>query len=177
MCNIPVIKVDANYNMLPRQADSNGLLIVKFKRKLEYKGHIVFEQVRPALVLQFLEFLKSHSHLYSYIEINTNNIPVDVLGCQNEKLEENEIFSQLLTCLDKPTDVKIELSTGEEIKEDPLSEFRAPSVETRIISEIPSACELEQETHIALGEGKQPASVLSDKFFCGTCSFSSISYW
>ena len=32
---------------------------------------------------------------------------------------------------------KIELSTDEEIQEDPLSDFRAPSVETTIISEIP----------------------------------------
>ena len=35
ICNIPVSKVDVNYNMLPRPADRNGLIIVKLKRKLE----------------------------------------------------------------------------------------------------------------------------------------------
>ena len=44
-----------------------------------------------------LEYNKSHvikdslKHLYSDIEINCNKIPVDMLGCRNMKLEENEI--------------------------------------------------------------------------------------
>ena len=117
--------------MLPAPGDSNGLLIVKLKRKLEFKVHVVFEAVKPASVLQFLEFLKSHNPLFSVIGISPNNIPVDVLGCQNDKLEENEIYSQLLRCLDEPAEVNIELSIEEEIeKEDPLSEFRGPSVKT-----------------------------------------------
>ena len=59
---------------------------------------------------------------------------------------------------------KIELPTDEEIQEDPLSDFRAPSVETTIISEISSAFELKQEIVIAPGEEKEPLSILSDKF-------------
>ena len=105
---------------MPAPGDSNGLLIVKLKRKLEFKVHVVFEAVKPASVLQFLEFLKSHNPLFSVIGIS-----------QNDKLEENEIYSQLLRCLDEPAEVNIELSIEEEIeKEDPLSEFRGPSVET-----------------------------------------------
>ena len=38
---------------------------LKLKRKLEYKGHVVFKEVTLALDLQFLEFLKSHYYLYS----------------------------------------------------------------------------------------------------------------
>ena len=33
ICNIPVTEVDVNCNALPRLADSNGVLIVKLKRK------------------------------------------------------------------------------------------------------------------------------------------------
>ena len=55
----------------------------------------VFEKVKTRLVLQFLEFLKSRNHLYSNIEIIPNNIPVDVLGWQNDTLEENEFYSYL----------------------------------------------------------------------------------
>ena len=62
ICNIPVSEVDVNCNMLPRPADSNGLIIVKLKRKLEYKGHVIFEAVRADVVLQFLEFLRCHKH-------------------------------------------------------------------------------------------------------------------
>ena len=64
ICNIPVSEIDVNCNMLPRPVDSNGLSIVKLKRKLEYKGHVVFEAVTPDLVILFLEFLRSHNDLY-----------------------------------------------------------------------------------------------------------------
>ena len=153
-CNIPVTEVDVNCNKLPRPADSNGLLICKLKHKLEYKSHVISEAVQPALLVPFLEFLKLHNYLYSHIEINYNNIPVDMLGCHNEKLEESEIYLQLLRSLDESIEVEVELSTNEEIYEDPLSKFRAPSVETTIISEVPSNSELEQEITIAPGEGK-----------------------
>ena len=33
ICNVPVTENDVNYNTLLRPADSNGLLIVKLKRK------------------------------------------------------------------------------------------------------------------------------------------------
>ena len=85
--NIPVSEVDVNCNMLPRPADTNALIIVKLKRKLEYKGHAVFEAVRSDVVIQFLEFLRSHNDLYSDIEINPANIPVDILGLQRFKTE------------------------------------------------------------------------------------------
>ena len=79
-----------------------------------------------------------------------------MLGCHNEKLEESEIYLQLLRSLDE--------SANEDIYENPLSKFRAPSVEATIISEVPSNCELEQEITIAPVERKQPISVLNEKF-------------
>ena len=59
-----------------------------------------------------------------------------MLGCHNEKLEESEIHLQLIGSLDEPIEVEVELSTNEEIYEDPLSKFIAPSVETTILSEV-----------------------------------------
>ena len=35
--------------MLPRGADSNGLVAIKLKRKLPYRGHVYFEAVWPEL--------------------------------------------------------------------------------------------------------------------------------
>ena len=43
ICNIPVDTTTNITNMLPRPADSNGLVIIKLKRKLEYHGHVLFE--------------------------------------------------------------------------------------------------------------------------------------
>ena len=87
-----------------------------------------------------------------------------MLGYHNEKLEESEIYLQLLRSLDEPIEVEVDLSTNQEIYKDPLSNFRAPSVKTTIISEVPPNFELEQEIIIAPGEGKQPISVLNEKF-------------
>ena len=100
ICNIPVNEVDVNCKSLPRPADSNSLLIVKLKHKLEYKLHVVFESVRLALVIQFLEFLKNHNHLIQInqrylrynnkqgIQINPDNISVDLPHSQSGNSEE-----------------------------------------------------------------------------------------
>ena len=95
ICNIPVSEVDVSCNLLPVPADINGFINVKLKRKLEYKGHVVFEAARPDVVIQFLEFLRSHNDLYSDIEINPANMPVGILGLQRFKTEEDTIYSKL----------------------------------------------------------------------------------
>ena len=51
LCNVPIDVVDV-CNTLPRPADSNGIVIVKLKRKLQYRGHIYFESVRPNFVMR-----------------------------------------------------------------------------------------------------------------------------
>ena len=55
-------------------------------------------------------------------------------------------------------------SLGEESLDDPLSECRIPSMETTFVSEIPSACEMEEGIVVAPDEGKKPVSILNDKF-------------
>ena len=62
--------------------------------------------------------------------------------------------------------MQLESSLGEEILDDPLSEFRTPSMETTFVSEIPSpsACEMKEGIVVAPGEGKKPVSILNDKF-------------
>ena len=50
ICNIPISDIDSNCNSLPRPADSNGVIVVKLKRKVEYRGHVLFEPVRPRII-------------------------------------------------------------------------------------------------------------------------------
>ena len=90
-------------------------------------------------MIQFLEFLRSHNDLYSDIEINTANLPADILGLQHFKTEEDTIYSKLLKCLDEAIEVQLESLLGEETLDDPLPELRPPSMEaTTFVSEIPS---------------------------------------
>ena len=49
VCNIPV-QADAISNVLPRPAEDDGVVLVKLKRKIEFKGHVYFESVRPSFV-------------------------------------------------------------------------------------------------------------------------------
>ena len=54
LCNIPIDVVDV-CNTLPRPASSNGIIIVKLKRNLQYGGHVYFESVRPNFIVRLLQ--------------------------------------------------------------------------------------------------------------------------
>ena len=49
ICNVPIDTNDVT-NILPRGADSNGIIMIKLKRKLSFRGHVYFEAVSPDLV-------------------------------------------------------------------------------------------------------------------------------
>ena len=50
ICNVPIDTTDISNN-LPRQADRNGLVIVKLKRKLEYRGLHMYTMNQCVLML------------------------------------------------------------------------------------------------------------------------------
>ena len=49
ICNVPIETANV-CNILPRPAVANGLILVKLKRDLKYRGHVYFEPVRPHIV-------------------------------------------------------------------------------------------------------------------------------
>ena len=69
ICSIPVNTSDI-INILPHGADSNSLVVVKLKSKLNYLGQVYFEAVRPES-----KYLKENNQLYCDIHIDVNNIP------------------------------------------------------------------------------------------------------
>ena len=85
LCNMPIDIVDV-CNTLPGPADSNGIIKVKLKRKLQYRGHVYFEYVRPNFILKFLQYLKLNYPLCNDIEIDLDNIPSFII---NEKSQDN----------------------------------------------------------------------------------------
>ena len=66
ICNVP-IEADTICNILPRGIDSNGLILLKLKRKLCYRGHVLFESVRPDIVQTALNYLKQNNPLYNNV--------------------------------------------------------------------------------------------------------------
>ena len=55
--------------ILPKPAVSNGLIVVKLKPHLKYRGHEYFEPVRPYVIYQALTNLKLHNKFYEDISI------------------------------------------------------------------------------------------------------------
>ena len=78
VCNVPV-EADSMCNIVPRGTDSNGLILMKLKRKLSYRGHVLFEPVRRDVVNLVLDYLKQNNFLYDNILINIDNMAVDLL--------------------------------------------------------------------------------------------------
>ena len=56
-------------NLLPRLPSQAQVVPMKLKRKLCYKGHYMYDYVRPAKVLAALEWLKENNPLYRDVTI------------------------------------------------------------------------------------------------------------
>ena len=63
ICNI-LIEAANICNILPRLPDSTGLILVKQKRDLKYRGYIHFEPVDLNVIYQALNYLKTHNKFY-----------------------------------------------------------------------------------------------------------------
>ena len=50
ICNVPV-SCEETCRVLPRPPDSSGIIMLKLKRKLQFRGHVYFQAVRPEVVL------------------------------------------------------------------------------------------------------------------------------
>ena len=118
-------------------------MIVKLKRKLNYRGHVYFEAVRPEIIYQALLYLKQRNSLCHDIDIALDNIPRNLFLLTDNTNDQESDSSNLLEEGDNPLDLRW---------------FN--SQETMF---IPNVLETE-EIHIPPGEGKQPKSILNDEF-------------
>jgi len=161
LCNIPIDINDVS-NVLPRNPDSNGIILVKLKRKLEYRGHVYFEGVRPEFVARLLEYLRLNNHLYHGVTMNAQNIPNELINLNSVEsniIEESVDFQ--ISCdpllieqhlMDKPILVVIENDEEElETIENPLEAFRFSSDETMLMSHMPSSNEILSKERGQLG--------------------------
>ena len=67
--NVPS-KFDSICTMLPRLPSQTELIPLKFKRKLVYKGHYMYDYISPEKLMIALRWLKENNHLYADVEIN-----------------------------------------------------------------------------------------------------------
>ena len=73
ICNVPV-ECDQSCKVLPRPPERSGIIMLKLKRELEFRGHVYSQAVRPQFVLGALNWLKVHNPLYNDITIDITSI-------------------------------------------------------------------------------------------------------
>ena len=89
ICNTPITEIESNCKSLPRSADGNGIIVIKLKRKNEFRVHLLFEPVRLRIIKNFLNYLKLENHLYREFEIALENLPTGYPNFQNESSVDN----------------------------------------------------------------------------------------
>jgi len=93
ICNVPVSCEETCY-VLPRPPDSSGIIMLKLKRKLQFRGHVYFQAVRPEVVLHALQWLQRNNELYENVAINLENIAPELSSlCDHEQETESGIAS------------------------------------------------------------------------------------
>ena len=93
ICNVPV-SCEETCQVLPRPPDSSGIIMLKLKRKLEFRGHVYFQAVRPELVLHALQWLQQNNELYKKVSIKLENIDHELSSlCVQEQETESDIGS------------------------------------------------------------------------------------
>ena len=58
--------------------------MLKLKRKLQFKGHVYFEAVRPAFIQAALTWLKENNKLYKDVVIDCGNISNQLTGTADD---------------------------------------------------------------------------------------------
>ena len=99
ICNVPV-SCEETCRVLPRPPDSSGIIMLKLKRKLQFRGHVYFQAVRPEVVLHALQWLKRNNELYENVAINLHNIDRELSSLGNH---EQEIESGIAPCCETAT--------------------------------------------------------------------------
>ena len=171
ICNVPV-ECAQTCSVLPRPPETSGIIMLKLKRKLDFRGHVYFQAVRPYNILNALNWLRVNNPLYGAITVNIENIDRNLTEVQLESSSENN--SEMLIISEASCEKKNTNDENEEEKDDPLNEFRAATTETCLQSVLPdypiivernwSSKSVGNEIfNIAPGENKHPVSFMSDK--------------
>ena len=86
VCNVTAEITNVS-TLLPRVVNSNGLVIIKLKRKLKYQGHDYFEPVHLYIVMRLLQCLKANNDLYKDVTIVPSNIPTALVDSLEKKMQ------------------------------------------------------------------------------------------
>ena len=67
ICNVPV-ECDNTGRVLQRAPENSGIIMLKLKRNLKFRGHVYFQSERATAVSNNLLWLKNNNSLYENID-------------------------------------------------------------------------------------------------------------
>ena len=172
ICNVTV-ECDETCKILPRPPERSGIIMLKLKRKLEFRGHVYFQAVRPQFILDALNWLKLNNPLYNNIIIDISNISANLTTLEQD---DNALGINFVKIEHISTDMFKEHISNDntEERDDPLNEYRQPTNEICLQPVLPDYpvtiqqdagnCSLGNEVYnIAPGENRHPVSIMTDK--------------
>ena len=170
ICNVPV-ECDQTCHLLPRPPERSGIILLKLKRKLQFRSYVYFQAVRPKFILHALQWLKTNNALYSDIQIDIDNIDTSMTTLHNANKPEDEVLNDNVD-INEEDSKNVSTENDNEETEDPLNEHRAPINETclqSIAPNYPVTIDNNEQSSgkevydIAPGENKTPVSFMIDK--------------
>ena len=180
ICNVPV-NCDETCNILPRPPERSGIILLKLKRKLQFRGHVYFQPVRPEFIMTALHWLTANNPLYKDIQIDCGNIDVQLTDMthnenyqttlltnpppadyssstsvnENRAEPDNMVTSlEVNSSIEASKDNSSEALNEEEV-EDPLNEHGSPASETCLQSVIPDYPILTEEQNSSNSSGTE----------------------
>ncbi len=131
ICNVPV-NCDQTCKVLPRPPERSGIIMLKLKRKLEFRGHVYFQAVRPRIIENALNWLKHNNPLYFNVTTEMKNIDVNLKNMGQNEVSDTDTSTE--ACSNKlPTNENDNM----EETDDPLNEYRQATNETCLQSVLP----------------------------------------
>ncbi len=105
ICNVPV-NCDQTCKVLPRPPERSGIIMLKLKRKLEFRVHVYFQAVRPQIIENALNWLKHNNPLYFNVTTEMNNIDVNLKNMGQNEVSDTDTSTE--ACSNKlPTRKKL----------------------------------------------------------------------
>ena len=174
MCQLNVTKCAK----LPCAPESSGIILLKLKCKLKFRGHEYYQAVCPEIVLNTLNWLKANSELYKTITIDIDRIDRNLTHLEVTYIHSWVHYKYQYWCRtanewarykhrweynwtnqwtknEKPvqeTSKKVQQEEQEEEIDDPLNKHRPPTNETCIQAIIPDYPVTIDEQNVSTGQ-------------------------
>ena len=152
--------------------ENSGIIMLKVKRKLEFRGNVYFQAVRPHFILDELNWLELNNPLYNNITIDIENISAKLTSLEQDDNMSGINFDKNEKSLTEKCKQHITNDNDTEERDDPLNEHRQVANETCLQSVLPDYpvtiqsnknCSLGNEVYnITPGENKHPVSIMRD---------------